>query len=150
MKNEVFVLLENALPTTEVVTEKMIGSGYHNNDGAHTVSYVFNNFIGFIVLQGTLEIDPDNFTDWADISATKVPVIKKEFEYQQEYQQNEYQQNEYQQEYQQNEYEYEQKIITEPMPISGSVYYNFFGNFVWIRAKYRIDAGSINRVVFNF
>lgn len=139
MKNEVYILLEYAGPTTETVTEKMIGSGYHNNDGVHTVQYVFDNFVGHIVLQGTLETEPDNYTDWADIHLTRIPTVKKELEYEYE--------SEYQNEY---EYEYQQKVDTTTTPVTGTVFLNFFGNFVWIRAKYKVDSGSIDRVVFNF
>ena len=78
MSIETIVLLENV--STESATaefsygEKRKGAGYHkSNDGIHTAVFQFNNFVGSVKLQGTLELYP-NETDWVDIDGTTIAI----------------------------------------------------------------------------
>ena len=78
MSIETIVLLENI--STEAAAaefsygEKRKGAGYHkNNNGIHTAVFQFNNFVGSVKIQGTLELYP-NDTDWVDIDGTTITV----------------------------------------------------------------------------
>jgi hypothetical protein len=78
MSIETIVLLENI--STEATTagfsygEKRKGAGYHkNNNGVHTALFQFDNFVGTVKIQGTLELYP-NDTDWVDIDGTTITV----------------------------------------------------------------------------
>jgi hypothetical protein len=78
MSIETIVLLENV--STESATagfsygEKRKGAGYHkSNDGIHTAVFQFNNFVGSVKIQGTLELYP-NETDWVDIDGTTITI----------------------------------------------------------------------------
>lgn len=77
MSYETIVLLENISTenpsaVTFEVSEKGKGAGYHNlKDNTHTVIYQFNNFVGTVKMQGTLEQFPGD-NDWADITDTNV------------------------------------------------------------------------------
>jgi hypothetical protein len=51
--------------------DKYKGDGYYGrSDGFHTVQYNVNGFIGSIVMQGTLAIEPTS-DDWFTLSATE-------------------------------------------------------------------------------
>jgi hypothetical protein len=53
-------------------SDKFKGAGYHSvQGGLHTAYYDLRNFIGTIVLQGTLVELPGNY-DWVDIDGTNV------------------------------------------------------------------------------
>ena len=78
MSIETIVLLENI--STEAATagfsygEKRKGGGYNkNNNGIHTAVFQFDNFVGTVKIQGTLELYP-NDTDWVDVDGTTITV----------------------------------------------------------------------------
>jgi hypothetical protein len=78
MSIETIVLLSNI--STEAATagfsygEKRKGAGYHkNNDGIHTAMFQFDNFVGTVKIQGTLELYP-NDADWVDIDETTITI----------------------------------------------------------------------------
>ena len=78
MSTETIVLLENT--STEATTagfsygEKRKGAGYNKNtNGVHTAVFQFDNFVGSVKIQGTLELYP-NDTDWVDIEDTTITV----------------------------------------------------------------------------
>ena len=55
---------------TTRTSDKLKGDGYYGrSDGLHSVQYNVNGFIGKIVAQGTLAIDPGS-TDWFDLSTS--------------------------------------------------------------------------------
>jgi hypothetical protein len=50
------------------------GAGYHKNtDGVHTVVYEFDNFVGTVKIQGTLELYPGP-NDWVDVAGTAIDI----------------------------------------------------------------------------
>ena len=57
--------------TAETVTgDKFKGDGYYGrSDGLHSIQYNVNGFLGKIITQATLAIDPGT-ADWFDISTT--------------------------------------------------------------------------------
>lgn len=57
--------------TSESVTgAKFKGDGYYGrSDGLHTVQYNLAGFLGTIIMQGTLAVEP-TADDWFDISST--------------------------------------------------------------------------------
>jgi hypothetical protein len=57
--------------TTETVTgDDFKGDGYYGrSDGFHTVQYSLDGFIGTIVIQATLAVEPSS-TDWFTLSET--------------------------------------------------------------------------------
>ena len=56
--------------STTFYSDKQKGDGYYGyTDGLHTVAYYLTNFVGKIVMQGTLSKDPTD-TDWVDIDST--------------------------------------------------------------------------------
>jgi hypothetical protein len=103
---------------SEVTTGFVYGSknkaaGYNKfNDGLHTVVYEFDNFVGVVKIQGTLELEPGD-NDWADIYNTTVTV-------------------------------------EDSTPLISNETVNFTGRFVWIRAAYRVDQGTILKVRYNY
>jgi len=58
--------------TSETVTgEKYKGDGYYGrSDGLHTIQINVDGFIGNIIIQGTLAVDPAS-SDWFSITATE-------------------------------------------------------------------------------
>lgn len=69
------ILTQNTHPgdsNLETVTgDKAKGDGYYGrSDGFHTVQYDLDNFLGTIVMQGTLALDPTS-ADWFDITSTE-------------------------------------------------------------------------------
>lgn len=78
MSKETVVLLENvsveATSSDFSYGEKRKGAGYNKNtDGVHTAIFQFDNFVGTVKIQGTLELYP-NENDWVDIDETTVAV----------------------------------------------------------------------------
>ncbi len=117
MSNEVIVLL--ASTSTESLSsafsygEKRKGAGYHkNNNGIHTAVYEFDNFVGIVKIQGTLELYP-NENDWIDIDGTEITV-------------------------------------EDSTPLISNETRTFIGKFVYIRAAYRIDNGTIVEIRYNY
>ena len=55
---------------TTRTSDKLKGDGYYGrSDGLHSIQYNVNGFIGKIVTQATLAVDPGT-TDWFDISSS--------------------------------------------------------------------------------
>jgi hypothetical protein len=116
MSIETIVLLENI--STEAATagfsygEKRKGAGYHkNNDGVHTAIFQFNNFVGTVKIQGTLELYP-NDTDWVDIDGTTITV-------------------------------------EDSSALTLNESRTFTGKFVYIRAAYNVQNGTITEIRYN-
>ncbi len=117
MSKETIVLLSNV--STEALTadfsygEKRKGAGYHKNtDGVHTAVFLFNNFVGVVKIQGTLELYP-NENDWVDIVGTTIDV-------------------------------------DDSTPLISNETRNFVGKFVYIRAAYRLEQGTITEIRYNY
>lgn len=117
MSIESTVLLSNI--TTEAdpgdlsfqYSEKKKGAGYHKKYGAlHTATYVVDDFIGTIKLQGTLQLYPGD-NDWVDIVDTEIGGDSSAW--------------------------------------SNNEIVNFTGNFVWIRAAYNLQDGTITEIRYN-
>lgn len=72
MNHETFILIENidypSLATGYSAPIK--GAGYNLRNSLHSFSYELEQFEGYIVLQGTLEVSPLEH-DWVDIIGTK-------------------------------------------------------------------------------
>jgi phosphoribosylformylglycinamidine (FGAM) synthase-like amidotransferase family enzyme len=116
MSKETVVLLENV--SVEAATagfsygEKRKGSGYHKStDGVHTAVFQFNNFIGSVKIQGTLELYPNN-TDWVDVEGTTITV-------------------------------------EDSSALTTNETRTFIGKFVYIRAAYNIQNGTITEIRYN-
>ena len=78
MSTETIVLLSStsaeAVGTEFSYGAKQKGAGYNkHNDGVHTAVFSFDNFVGTVKIQGTLELYPTE-TDWFDISGTTITV----------------------------------------------------------------------------
>lgn len=117
MSIEVQTLLENisteSIDSSLVYSDKKPAAGYHKKvQNLHTVSYVVEQFIGSLKLQGTLKLDPSD-TDWFDIDNTSISGDSTLFN-------------------------------------NGTLDRNFTGNFVWIRAAYNVQNGSIIKILFGF
>jgi hypothetical protein len=70
MSKESTLLLSTERSQT-FVSEKTKGSGYHNqNDNLHTFQIKFSNWQGELKLQGTLELYPNNSSDWFTLKDT--------------------------------------------------------------------------------
>lgn len=53
---------------------KQKGAGYNkHNDGVHTAVFSFDNFVGTVKIQGTLELYPTD-NDWVDIPETSITI----------------------------------------------------------------------------
>ena len=123
MLTENRTLLENvnAVTTSAQYSDKKKGAGYHlNNDGVHTVSIVVNAFLGDITIQGTLEQYPS--TD--DTDWVNVTTFAGD-----------------------------STLYNQPNN-DDSVDYDFSntftGKFVWIRAKYELQNGTIREIRYNY
>lgn len=108
-------LLENisteAADSTFSYGEKQPGAGYHkNNDGVHTVVMQFNDFIGTVKIQGTLELYPGD-NDWIDVVGSELGGDSSTFD--------------------------DVESLT------------FTGKFVWIRAAYNVQNGTITEIRYN-
>jgi hypothetical protein len=117
MSIETIVLLENI--STEAATagfsygEKRKGAGYNkNNNGLHTAVFQFDNFVGTVKIQGTLELYPNN-TDWVDIDGTTITV-------------------------------------EDSSALTNNETRTFIGKFVYIRAAYNVQNGTITEIRYNY
>ena len=55
---------------TTRTSDKLKGDGYYGrSDGLHSIQYNVNGFLGRIVTQGTLAVEPGT-TDWFDLTTT--------------------------------------------------------------------------------
>lgn len=75
MSLEIRSLLSNITSTvadsTYSYSDKIIGAGYNMTTSPdHTVIYSLSSFVGGIVIQGTLSLDPTD-NDWFDIETTR-------------------------------------------------------------------------------
>jgi hypothetical protein len=117
MSNENTTLLKNisdeASDSTFSFGEKQKGAGYHkNNDGLHTAVYQFDDFVGTVKLQATLELYPGD-NDWFDITGTELGGDSTKF--------------------------------------SNDTYSRTFtGKFMWLRAAYNIQNGTITEIRYNY
>jgi hypothetical protein len=73
--NSETILSQNVHPgdsITETITgDAYKGDGYYGrSDGFHTVQYDLDNFLGTIIIQGTLAIEPTE-DDWFAVSVTE-------------------------------------------------------------------------------
>jgi hypothetical protein len=123
MINQSRTLLENitSISTTAQYGDRKIGAGYYRNgDGVHTAYIVVNAFLGDIVIQGTLEQYPSS--DDADW----VDVVT---------------------------FAGDSTLYNQPNN-DDSVDYDrndtFTGKFVWIRAKYTLQNGTIREIRYNY
>lgn len=71
MSYETRIILSNitddSQPNTWQYSAKFIGAGhYKNGDGLHTVMFEFDNFVGAVKIQATLDDKPDS-NDWFDV-----------------------------------------------------------------------------------
>jgi hypothetical protein len=93
--------------------DKQRGAGYHkNNDGIHTAVYQFDDFIGTVKIQGTLELYPGD-DDWFDINGTELGGDSTKF-------------------------------------ADDAYSRTFTGKFIWIRAAYNIQNGTIVEIRYNY
>jgi len=116
-------LLENisAVTTTAQYSDKKKGAGYHlNNDGVHTVSMIVNAFLGDITIQGTLSQYPSDNDD------DWVDVLT---------------------------FAGDSTLYNQPNN-DDSIDYDlsdtFTGKFIWIRAKYEVENGTIREIRYNY
>ena len=117
MSKETVVLLENMSVETAGLGfsygEKRKGAGYHKStDGVHTAVFQFNNFVGTVKIQGTLELYP-NDTDWVDIDNTSIS-------------------------------------IEDSSALTLNETRTFVGKFVYIRAAYNVQNGTITEIRYNY
>jgi hypothetical protein len=117
MSIETKVLASNV--TTEAIAsefsygDKNKGAGYHKNtDGVHTAVFEFNNFVGTVKLQGTLELYPGP-NDWVDIAGTTIDMAD-----------------------------------SSALTLNESR--TFIGKFVYIRAAYNVQNGTITEIRYNY
>jgi hypothetical protein len=93
--------------------DKNKGAGYHKNtDGVHTAVFQFNNFVGTVKLQGTLELYPGP-NDWVDIQGTSID-------------------------------------IADSSALTNDETRTFIGKFVYIRAAYNVQNGTIIEIRYNY
>jgi len=116
MSVESTTLLENI--TTEAADssfsygDKKKGAGYHkNNDGVHSAVIQFDNFVGTVKIQGTLEMYPGD-DDWFDVEGTEIGGDSSVF--------------------------------------NSTHSLTFTGKFVWIRAAYNVQNGTITKIRYNY
>lgn len=117
MSKETRVLASNISVEAQAVEfsygDKNKGAGYHKNtDGVHTVVYEFNNFVGTVKIQGTLELYPGAY-DWVDVQGTAIG-------------------------------------ITDSSALTLNESRTFVGKFVYIRAAYNVQNGTITEIRYNY
>jgi len=122
MLNESKTLLENisTVTSTAQYSNKKIGAGYYKNgDGVHTVYTIVNAFLGDITIQGTLEQYP------SDDDTDWVDITS---------------------------FAGDSTLYNQPNN-NDAVDYDFSdtftGKFVWIRAKYELQNGTIREIRYN-
>lgn len=113
MSSRIYKLLENYSDSSSETyfSEKSRAAGFYGkSDTTTSVQYELDNFVGEIVIQGTLLEEPGP-NDWSDILNTD--------------------------------------LLTEDSSLSVSSFVSTFtGNFVWIRAKYRVFDGTIQTISY--
>jgi hypothetical protein len=117
MSIETIVLLPStsteAVGTAFSYGAKQKGAGYNkHNDGIHTAVFQFDNFVGTVKVQGTLELYPAE-TDWFDIVGTTITV-------------------------------------DDSTALRSNESRTFVGQFVYIRAAYSIEQGTISEIRYNY
>lgn len=117
MSTETIVLLPStsteAVGTSFFYGAKQKGAGYNkHNDGVHTAVFQFDNFVGTVKIQGTLELYPAE-TDWVDIIGTTITV-------------------------------------DDSTALTSNESRTFVGQFVYIRAAYSIEQGTISEIRYNY
>ena len=129
MINESRTLLENITAETGnsqtgffyVYGDKKIGAGYYKNgDGVHTVYTIVNAFLGDITIQGTLEQYPS--TD--DTDWVDITTFAGDSTL------------------------YNQPNNNDAVDYDFSD--TFTGKFVWLRAKYELQNGTIREIRYNY
>jgi len=123
MINGTNILLQNIDSTSSSAqySEKKIGGGYYKNgDGIHTLYTVVNAFLGSITIQGTLEQYPSD----DDTDWVQVNTFAGDSTY------------------------YNQPNSSDD--VDYDVSNTFTGKFVWIRAKYELQNGTIREVRYNY
>lgn len=117
MSIETIVLLPETSPELASLEfsygSKQKGAGYNkHNNGIHTAVYQFDNFVGTVKIQGTLELYPTE-TDWVDIADTIITV-------------------------------------EDSTALTTFESRTFTGQFVYIRAAYQVEQGTINEIRYNY
>lgn len=117
MSIETIVLLENVSAESTapgfLYSEKRKGAGYNkNNNGLHTAVFQFDNFVGTVKIQGTLELYP-NDSDWVDINGTTITV-------------------------------------EDSSALTLNETRTFTGKFIYIRAAYNLQNGTITEIRYNY
>jgi len=123
MINESKTLLENVSTVTSTAQygAKKIGGGYYKNgDGVHTVYTIVNAFLGDITIQGTLEQYPS--TD--DTDWVDITTFAGDSTL------------------------YNQPNNNDAVDYDFSD--TFTGKFVWLRAKYELQNGTIREIRYNY
>jgi hypothetical protein len=125
MSLEIHILAENITAesndSTFSFSEKKPAAGYHlTRENTHTAIYNITEFAGAIKLQGTLAIDPSD-QDWFNINNTEFGGNVDTL-----------------------------KIGDSSILGTGVINTSFIGNFVWIRAAYNVQQGSISQIAFSF
>ena len=123
MINGTNILLQNIDSTSSSAqySKKKIGGGYYKNgDGIHTLYTVVNAFLGSITIQGTLEQYPSD----DDTDWVQVNTFAGDSTY------------------------YNQPNNADAVDYDVSS--TFTGKFVWIRAKYELQNGTIREVRYNY
>lgn len=127
MSIETTILAENifteSVGDTFSYTDKKPGAGYHNQDAvSHTATYSVNAFVGTIKLQASLEMYPGE-SSWFDITSTEIGGDSTMLG----------------------------GVALTPTDSTSieNISVNFTGSFVWIRAAYNLQNGSIVEIRFN-
>ena len=103
--------------------EKFPGAGYFQKETAsHTATYSVINFIGVIKMQGSLELEPGE-GDWFDIENTNISGDRGIFG--------------------------SQFLNPDDSTSVEHETVSFTGNFVWVRAAYNLQNGSISEIRYN-
>lgn len=78
MSSEINIILENISEITDssfTYSDRSKGAGYNlTTDPFHTVIYHIESFVGTIVIQATLSLDPTT-NDWFDVESTESSLI---------------------------------------------------------------------------
>jgi len=123
MINGTNILLQDIDTTSSSAqySDKKIGAGYYkNSDGVHTLYTVVNAFLGSITIQGTLEQYPSD----DDTDWVDVNTFAGDSTY------------------------YNQPNNNDAVDYDVSS--TFTGKFVWVRAKYELQNGTIREVRYNY
>jgi hypothetical protein len=136
MKTETLILLENATQTVGLEVSPFIkASGYHSPGTSQSYLYTFSEFTGTISLEGTLLQRPAD-EDWATIPSTEFVASELTGSI----------------------------VISESGIVATTIddgettvesipfqpFASSIGNYVWVRAVYSVDSGTIDQIRFNF